>query len=162
MNRTKKITFIAVFAALLAVCAQIAIPLPTGVSLTLQTFSVALCGFVLGPFLGASAIVVYIALGAVGLPVFTGFNSTAAIVGPTGGFIFGFIPFAALCGKKSIPFGIIGLLLCHIAGFVRYSFFANIPLWSAFVTVSLPYLIKDAVSVLLAYYISKRITKAMS
>ena len=55
-----------VFAALLAVLSQIAIPLPTGVPITLQTFAVALCGYVLGPGMGALSVGVYLALGAAG------------------------------------------------------------------------------------------------
>ena len=55
----------AVFAALLAVLSQIALPMPWGIPITLQTFAVALCGYVLGPALGPVAVGVYLALGAV-------------------------------------------------------------------------------------------------
>ena len=87
------------FAAVIAVLAQIAIPLPSGVPVTLQTFAVALTGVVLGAKRGSIATFVYILLGAVGVPVFSGFNGgLGAIVGKTGGFIWGFLFLAFFAG----------------------------------------------------------------
>ena len=64
-NKLQKMVMVAVFAAVMAVLSQISIPLPTGVPVTLQTFAVALCGYVLGVGMGGSALAVYLALGAV-------------------------------------------------------------------------------------------------
>ena len=92
----------AVFAALLAVLSQIAIPMPWGIPFTLQTFAVALCGYVLGPAWAPVAVGVYLALGAVGLPVFSGFaGGAASLLNVTGGFLWGFLPMALLCGLGS-------------------------------------------------------------
>ena len=55
-SRLHRMVVAGVFAALLAVLSQISIPLPTGIPVTLQTFAVALCGFALGPRLGAAAV----------------------------------------------------------------------------------------------------------
>lgn len=96
---TRNMVLIAIFAAILAVLSQLSIPLPTGVPATLQTLAVALLGFVLGGWSSAASVILYIFLGAIGLPVFAGFKGGfAALFGPTGGFIFGFIPLALLCG----------------------------------------------------------------
>ena len=69
----KDIVLTAVFSAVLAALSQVAFPLPFGVSLTLQTFAAALCGYCLSGFLGVISVIVYIALGAVGVPVFSSF-----------------------------------------------------------------------------------------
>ena len=83
MNKTKKIQ----------------IPGPTGVPFTLQVFAVGLCGYVLGWKLGALAVVIYVLLGTVGVPVFAGATAgPGVLVGVSGGFIFGFIVQAACCG----------------------------------------------------------------
>ena len=88
----------AILTAVLTVLSQIAIPTPWNIPFTLQTFGVALCGYLLGPWYGTASIVVYIALGAIGVPVFSGFKgSIGALAGMTGGYIFGFLFMALLC-----------------------------------------------------------------
>lgn len=176
--KNKKITNIvlcALFAAITAVLSQIAIPMPSGVPVTLQTFAVALTGYFLGCAKGSIAIAVYVALGAVGVPVFAGFHGGfASIIGPSGGFILGFIAMAALCGinfaklpmKLRIPvriaFGILGLAACHICGFVQFAIVMGKDLLSSFLLVSVPYIVKDVISVVLAYFAAVAISKAMS
>lgn len=80
--KTADLVIIALFAAITAVLSQIAIPMPTNVPVTLQTFAVALCGFCLGSKKGTAAILVYILLGAVGIPVFTGFKGGLRVSRP--------------------------------------------------------------------------------
>lgn len=86
------------FAALMAASAQLRIPLPfTPVPMTLQVFVVLLCGAVLGRGRGMAAQALYVALGAAGLPVFTGAAAGLAyMLGPTGGYLLGFA-LAPLC-----------------------------------------------------------------
>lgn len=92
-DKTKKMVYTALFAALIAVLSQISIPLPSGVPITLQTFAVAFAGFFLGRKYGLAAVAVYVALGAAGAPVFAGFTGGAyKLVNVTGGFIWGFSP----------------------------------------------------------------------
>jgi len=84
----------ALFAALTAVCSQIMIPLPfTPIPINLALLAVWVCGGVLGAKKGALSILVYILLGAVGIPVFVGLNAgLGALAGPTGGYIIGYLP----------------------------------------------------------------------
>lgn len=94
---TRDLTLAALFAVLTAVCAQmsITVPLLTSVPFTLQVFGVLMAGAVLGAGRGSLSQVVYLLLGAVGLPVFAGFSGgLAALVGPTGGYLWSF-PLAA-------------------------------------------------------------------
>ena len=86
---------------LVAICAQISFVLPTNplVPVTMQTFAVLVVGCALGSRRGALAMVAYIAEGAAGLPVFQGFTNGIALVGPTAGYIVGFVPAAWLAGR---------------------------------------------------------------
>ncbi|MDE5934006.1 MAG: biotin transporter BioY, partial [Lachnospiraceae bacterium] len=126
---TKDIVGIGMFAAVLAVLSQISIPMPSGVPITLQTFAVALAGVVLAWKMGTASVLVYILLGAVGVPVFAGFSGGAQVlVNYTGGFIWGFIVMTLLCGigvqmKNKIAgilLGIAGLAVCHLFGTVQF------------------------------------------
>ncbi len=88
--------------AFVAACAHISLPLPfTPVPLTLQNFAVILVGMALGPIAGFSAMVLYLAEGALGLPVFTpsgGPAGMAHLLGPNGGFLFSYPLAAATAG----------------------------------------------------------------
>ena len=159
-NPIRRTVMTGVMAALLAVMSQISIPLPVGVPITLQTFAVALCGYLIGPALGTLAVVVYLALAAVGVPVLAGFSGgVGAFMGMTGGFLWGFIPMALLCGlgvragKKYIALllGGAGLLLCHLAGSFQFGLVSGTSFFASVMAVPVPCLIKDAVSVVLAY-----------
>ena len=102
--KTKSVIFpyviCALFAALTAVCSQIMVPLPfTPVPINLGLLAVWICGGMLGAKRGAIAIIVYVLLGAVGVPVFAGFGAgLGALAGPTGGYILGYIPAVILFG----------------------------------------------------------------
>jgi biotin transport system substrate-specific component len=92
-------TYASMFGAMTAVGAYIIIPLPP-VPITLQTFFVSLTGALLGGSLGALSQVVYILLGAIGLPVFAGGKAGfGVLIGPTGGYLTGFIAGAFVTGK---------------------------------------------------------------
>lgn len=91
-------------AALVAAAAQVAIPLPgTPVPLTLQPLAVLIVGGLLGPWLGASSLILYLALGAAGLPVFTpiGLPGVLRLIGPTGGFLLAYPLAAFAVGRLS-------------------------------------------------------------
>lgn len=159
----RNLVLVSMFAALLAVLSQLAVPLPSGVPITLQTFAVALCGFTLGPKLGTLAVAVYLLLGAVGIPVFAGFMGGAAVfIGVTGGFMWGFLPMAALCGTRRILLGALGLVICHALGVAQFSLVAQTPIGQSFVLVSLPFLIKDGLSVFAATLVAKAIRRGLT
>ena len=100
-NYLKGMVFAALFAALTAAVSPIKIPLGfTPVPITLQTVMVLVSGALLGANLGALAQFLYILVGALGLPVFAGGGSGfGALVGPTSGYLFGFIAAAYVVGK---------------------------------------------------------------
>lgn len=159
-NKLQKMVVTGVMAALLIVLSQISIPLPTGIPVTLQTLAVALCGYVLGPVLGTLSVGVYLALGAVGLPVFAGFSGgLGSFVGMTGGYLWAFLPMAFLCGLGArrggkawaLLLGALGQAVCHLCGAFQFAAVMSLSPWQAFLTASAPYLIKDALSLVLAY-----------
>ena len=95
----RDLCMIGLFTAVIVIMAQIVIPMPFGVPFTMQTFSITLAGIVLGSKNGAIASIIYIMLGAIGLPVFANFTGGwQSIIGPTGGFILSFPLLAYLTG----------------------------------------------------------------
>ena len=158
MNKFRRLTFISLFAALLGLLSQVMIPLPGGVPLSLQTFAVALCGILLGWGSGVISVSVWLVLGVVGIPLFSGFQGgTAVLFGPTGGFLIGFLPLVLFCGiarpeKRFLyyVFYSVGLFLCHFFGVLWFSFLSGQSFFTAAVTVSLPYFPKDLLSLVAA------------
>lgn len=167
---TREIVYAGMFAAVLAILSQISIPMPSGVPITLQTFAVALTGFVLAWKRGMASTLIYILLGAVGVPVFAGFRGgLQVLVSHTGGFIWGFIIMTLLCGvgimKKDklsgILLGLTGLAICHVFGTMQFTMITKMSLPKSFLLVSAPYLIKDVLSVIFAYIIGSQIRKGL-
>jgi biotin transport system substrate-specific component len=103
--RAVDLALIAVFAAFIAVLAAMP-PIPVGtvgVPITLQTLGIALCGMVLGPWRGFAATGLYVALGLVGLPIFSGFNGGLGVLaGPSAGYLLSFPLYALLCGLVAV------------------------------------------------------------
>jgi len=174
MKSTKVSTLcaVAMTTAIIAILSQIALPSPTGVPFTLQTFAVALVGYILLPKLSFYSILLYLLLGAVGLPVFTALRGGLPhLAGLTGGFLWGYLLYAPLCSlgiKKSTGSGfhkmcpaflggLAGLLICHVLGVFQYTWLTTNSLKTAFFLVSLPYLPKDVLSVAGAYMTAKAV-----
>lgn len=160
--------FSAICAAIIVVCTWTTIPMPSGVPVTLQTFAVAFCGFFLGKKYAPVTVCAYLTMGAIGLPVFSGFGAGAGfLVGPTGGFLWGFIFLSLMCGLSSevkskafkCLFAAMGMVLCHIMGIVQFCIVAKQPFLSAFIMVTFPYLIKDFISLGVAFIIAKSLKK---
>lgn len=163
---TKEIICVGMFAAVLAVLSQFSIPMPSGMPITLQTFAISLTGVVLAWKLGVTSTLVYILLGAVGVPVFSRFSGgIQVLVNYTGGFIWGFIVLALLCGigitlknkLLGVLLGFAGLAVCHLFGTLQFMVVMKMSLMESFLLASAPYLIKDAISVILAFAVGSQI-----
>ncbi len=170
MKSRSRVALCGLCSALIALGAWVCFPSPTGVPLTVQTFFVALAAFVLGLRGGICALLVYLALGAAGMPVFSSFQGGVQVfVSPTGGFLWGFLPMVVFCAlgdtKKdivAIVLGIMGLVCCHLCGVWQFCFIADSSALAGFLSVSLPYLVKDAACVVLAFFVAKPVRKAIS
>jgi len=99
-TRIRDLALVLAGIALTAVCAQIAVPVPgSPVPITGQTFAVMLVGAGLGVRLGTTAMIGYVGLGALGLPIFSDASHGAQVLlGPTGGYLVGFLVAAPLMG----------------------------------------------------------------
>jgi biotin transport system substrate-specific component len=106
--KSRDMVQIAAFAAIIAVSAWITVP--AYVPFTMQTFAVFLAAGVLGAKKGTLAVLVYILLGVLGLPVFSGGRAGLGVLfGETGGYIIGFVPAVYLCGRLN------GVLNCRFS-----------------------------------------------
>ncbi len=170
---TLELVYIGVFAALLAVCSQIQIPLT--VPITLQTFGVFCTLEILGGKRGIFSVLVFILLGAIGIPVFAGFTGGLSILfGSTGGYILGFLLTAGIywiaektLGNKlwvRITAMVLGLLLCYAFGTAWFMYIyardnGAIGLGTALGWCVIPFLLPDAVKMALAFVIGGRVKK---
>ena len=174
--RTQELARAALFAALIAICSWISIP--TAVPFTLQTFAVFLALGVLGGKLGTLSVAVYLLLGAVGLPVFAGFQGgLGALLGATGGYLAGFLLTALTVwgaerrlGKSAPVFLVsclLGLALCYLFGSVWFAAVdaaASGPVglvtvlgWCVF-----PFVLPDLAKLALAVVLSRRLAAALA
>lgn len=166
--KTIDLVYIGLFAALISICAWISIPMT--ISITLQTMAICLTAGLLGAKRGTLTVVVYIMLGAVGLPVFTGFKGgIGAIMGATGGYIVGFIFTALIVGIAServikgfwgyVLFMAIGVIVCYAFGTVWFAIMYKVSFGSALSTCVIPFLLPDAVKIVLAAFLTQRLKK---
>ena len=175
-RRTIDLAYIALFSALIAIGAWICIP--TAVPFTMQTFVVFLAIGVLGTRRATFAIMLYLFLGVIGLPVFSGFRSgIGMLLGTTGGYIVGFIlssmvsgSLIQLLGKKTITMAIAmvcGLVVCYFFGTVWFLFVYGRTVEPIGVKVALglcvyPFIIPDLIKIALAIIVSKRVTNQIT
>lgn len=116
-SSVKDLCFIAVFTAIICVLSQLSIPMPAGVPMTLQTLIIPLAGVVIGKKRGTYATLLYLLIGAIGVPVFSGFSGgIGVLLGLTGGFLVSFpvLSFTAGLGDE------IGLKLNRKSGKAMY------------------------------------------
>lgn len=167
-SKIKNLTLCALFCAGMACCAQIAVPMPSGISFTLQSFAVALVGFTLKPKRAFICSIVYLIAGSVGLPFFSAFTGGIGVItGITGGFLMCLPLFSALCGlsvyvnQKAYKALILmlGVALLHTGGVLWFSYVTGNPILTSFLSASLIYLPKDIISVLIALLVSKRLER---
>lgn len=164
--------YVGLSAALITVCSWISIPLY--VPITLQTLGICLVAGLFKAKRGSFAVLIYILLGAIGVPVFSGFKGGIGVLfGATGGYIIGFIFTAIIVGIASDKFSKIwalvlamalGVLVCYIFGTAWFAFVyakANEP--AALKTILgwcvLPFLIPDAIKIVLAAALTYRLKK---
>lgn len=172
-SKTYDIVYIGIFAVLIAICSWISIP--TMVPFTLQTFGVFLAVGVLGGRRGSLAVLVFVLLGVIGIPVFSGFTGGIGILlNNTGGYIIGFI-FSALLmwgmekilGRKTWFLAlsmVLGLVVCYAFGTVWFMmvYTRNVGAVGLATVLSwcvLPFVIPDLIKIIFALGLSKRLAR---
>lgn len=153
-------------AMVVAAAAQVAIPVPgTAVPMTLQPLAVLVVGGLLGPRFGALSLVMYLAMGAAGLPVFTpgGLPAAARLFGPTGGFLLAYPVAAAIVGRsvgrydgtggptfrRSALASLAGLAVIFAGGIAQLTLITGSG-EAALALGAVPFLAKDLASILVA------------
>jgi biotin transport system substrate-specific component len=165
----RKMVFASLFAALTAAGAYIQVPIPfSPVAVTLQVFFVLLAGSMLKSKWGSLSMIVYTLLGIVGLPVFSGGSSgLGVLLGPTGGYIFGFIVAAFLIGKLAekaeraekagIAVNVLnmsaGILVIYALGVTQLMIVAEIGPGTALTLGALPFIPGEIIKTAVAAYI---------
>ncbi len=167
----KDIVRIAVMSALLVVCSWITVSIPVlNVPFTLQTFAVFFALEFIGGRNGTIAFLIYIVLGAVGVPVFSGFNGGIGhLFGPTGGYLIGFIfscliywAFEKKFGYKSpVHYAILALALvaCYLCGTIWFSIYMSKGFIPSLAMCVVPFIVPDVLKIALAVLLAVRLKK---
>ena len=171
-NKTYDLVYVSIFVFLIAVCSWISIPLT--VPVTLQTFGVFIAVGLLGGKRGTLAVLVYILMGAIGIPVFSGFTGGIGILaGTTGGYIVGFLFSALLMWGMEKLFGkdtkvlagsmILGLAVCYAVGTLWFMavYAASSGAVGIFTVLGwcvFPFIIPDIAKIVLALILTKRLS----
>ncbi|MEG2200422.1 MAG: biotin transporter BioY, partial [Anaerovorax sp.] len=174
-GNSKQLILCSLFAALTAICSMISIPLPfTPIPINLATLSVFLAGGLLGSKYGAISQFIYVLLGAIGLPIFHNFTGGFGIlVGPTGGYIVGYIAGAWVAGfviERWLPSNkgklqyillcfalLMGLFSCYLLGTVWFMKVSGANLVTALVSCVVPFLIGDTLKILAGSFLIQRL-----
>lgn len=170
-----ELTMAALYTAVFCILAPHTLYLPfSPVGITLGSFLLYLTGLLLGPKLGCVSTCLYLCIGFVGLPVFSGYTAGVGVLfGPTGGFLLGYLPCVAIVGgflgkagrKKGIAFFvtgmIVGTLVLYAVGTLWFCFFYGdgASLKEATVACVLPFLPFDAMKIVLATALYKPVLR---
>lgn len=169
------LVYVAIGAAIIAICSWISIP--TAVPFTLQTFAVFFILMLLGGERGTVSILVYVLLGAVGVPVFSGFQGgLGVLLGKTGGYIMGFILMGVLYilitkifGKKNVVKVValvLGLAVCYAFGtawfmHVYMESSGEVGVMAVLTWCVFPFIIPDLIKMALAFAIARKVEPAI-
>ncbi|MFH1137272.1 MAG: biotin transporter BioY [Pseudomonadota bacterium] len=163
-----RLVWTALLAALIGVGAFIHFPLGP-IPISLQTFFILLAGFILGPIQGAVCVGLYLAAGLIGLPVFSGGKAGLGhLLGPTGGFLLGFIPAALAAGLgargrgfswvRTLAGGLAGFAVMYCLGLIWLKFSLGFD-WTKTLAVGLlPFVPGDAIKLVAAVGFYKYLT----
>ena len=167
--RTKQMVLNALMTAVTCVLGPLSIPLPfSPVPISLTNFAIFLAIFVLGMKNGTISFIIYLLLGAVGVPVFSSFRGGLQVLaGPTGGYLIGFIFLALIMGfaldhfdRKLVPtiIGmIIGMVVCYAFGTVWLAKLLSLSFKEGLMMGVIPYLPGDAAKIIIAAIVGPKL-----
>ena len=167
--RTKQMVLIALMTAVTCVLGPLSIPLPfSPVPISLTNFAIFLAIFVLGMKSGTISFIIYLLLGAIGVPVFSSFRGGLQVLaGPTGGYLIGVIFLALIMGfalehfdRKLVPtiIGmIIGMAVCYAFGTVWLAKLLSLSFKEGLMMGVIPYLAGDAAKIIIAAIVGPKL-----
>ena len=168
---TYQMAVTAVMAAMLCVLGPLTVPIGA-IPISLANFVICLTAWLLGPKFGTLSVVIYLAIGLIGVPVFSGYGAgLAKVAGPTGGYLVGYLLLAFIGGlfiEKSNGQPVVsavGLVLgdaaCYVLGTIWFMILTGADLVSALGWCVLPYLPGDAVKIVLAAVLTMQLDKRL-
>ncbi len=170
MKKTQMITLTGLCCALLCIAAPVTVPIPISpVPISLAPLAVFISSYILTPIQCFISTVIYIMIGAVGLPVFSGFTGGIGIIaGPTGGFLLGYMGTALVSSffvhryeKKYLHIigMIFGIFISYFIGTVWFSFQQNVTFFTAATLCVIPYVAGDIIKIFIAAFMGKKLQK---
>ena len=180
MSRASMVSYIGISVAIIAICSWIIIPIGP-IPVTLQMFAIPLLICILPARCSIAAVCVFLLLGCLGVPVFSGFRGgLGVLMGPTGGYLLGYIPgtvagalIAEFARKRfsdrklpliSLEFlaGIVFTLVAYLTGWIQYANVAGISLEASFLVSVAPFIIPDLVKVAVAVGCAQPVAQVVS
>ena len=174
-SRSRSVAFTALSIAIIAVSAWITVPIGP-VPFTLQMFAVTFAILVLAPKQAIGAIAGYLALGAIGVPVFSGMRGgIGVLMGPTGGFLWGYligvslaVAVLALFRRRGVDNFAVGMLcgllftaVAYACGWLQYMFVANVGPFESFLVCVAPFIVVDIIKVAAATAAARTVIRAL-
>jgi len=166
--KIKNLILISIFSAVTCICSLISIP-AGAVPINLALLPVFICSGVLCKGSAAASQIIFVLIGFIGVPVFSGFRGGIGVVfGPTGGYILGYIACAFIAAffiKKHIPVILalnVGLLACYSLGTAWFMFSQQVNIITALTCCVLPFLPGDLLKVIAASIIIKKLSSVIS
>jgi len=174
-SRTRAIAYVAMTIAIIAVSAWVTVPIGP-VPFTLQMFAVTFALLILKPKQAIAAIAGYLALGAIGVPVFSGMRGgIGVLMGPTGGFLWGYligvslaVAVLALFRRRGVDNFAVGMLcgllftaVAYVCGWLQYMFVANVGPFESFLVCVAPFIVVDIIKVAAATAAARTVIRAL-
>ena len=167
-TKTYNIILCGLMAAILCVLAPMAIP--TTIPITLGTFVIFIMTYILDYKYSFVSCMIYILLGIVGLPVFSGYQGgIGKIIGPTGGYVVGYLFIALICGYVNNRFWnsrliqvagmLAGLAICYALGTLWFAYQQNISIYESIVICVFPFIIGDVLKIAGALIVGNMLRK---
>jgi len=166
--RTNDLTVTAIFSAVICILSVVTIPIGV-VPISLSLFAIMLSAISLDVRRSFWAVLIYIFIGSLGIPVFSGFNGGLHILfGPTGGFIISYIfvtlimSFASQKTNKKLTlffFGILSLTVCYLFGSLQYAVISKVSFYNSLSVCVVPFVLFDIFKIILAVNIGLKLKK---
>ncbi|MFA5524115.1 MAG: biotin transporter BioY [Tissierellales bacterium] len=166
-SKTYQLAIIGVMAAVICILGPLSIPIGL-VPISFTTLAIFIALYTLGMKKGTSSLIIYLLVGLAGVPVFSGFNSgPTKLLGPTGGYLIGFVFMALIAGffidrffnkwYLCIVGMIIGSAICYILGTIWLMYQANLSLSSALALGVIPFIPGDLAKIFVSAYVGTKI-----
>ena len=178
MDLLKKVVFVSLFAAIIAVCGFISIPVPgTPIPIVLQNMLVVITGGILGPVLGICSTLLFLALGAIGLPIFSGGSGgIARFMGPTGGFLYGYALATLVTGlilrkprvDKKTPLWLViiavicGFVVMYVPGVIHFMLTLDKTFKDTMILCVIPYIPFDLFKIVISIFLLTGLRKQVA